>query len=109
MIIRASIMYTWFRKLIERASLKKSRSSMTTTNKLTCREVVELVTDYLEESLALEEQMQFEEHVADCPGCTAYIAQVQQSIGMLRRLSNEPVFPETKEELLRVFQEWKRE
>jgi predicted anti-sigma-YlaC factor YlaD len=82
---------------------------MITSDKLTCREVVELVTDYLEASLLLEKQAQFEEHIADCPGCTAYIAQVQQTIGMLHKLSDEPLFPETKEELLRVFQEWKRE
>ena len=82
---------------------------MISTDELTCREVVELVTDYLEVSLSLEKQEQFEEHIAGCPGCTAYIAQVQQTIGMLRKLSGEPVFPETKEALLRMFQEWKRE
>lgn len=82
---------------------------MITTDKLTCREVVELVTDYIEESLAPGKQAQFEAHVADCPGCTIYIAQVQQTIGMLRKLSDEPVFPETREELLQIFREWKRE
>ncbi len=82
---------------------------MITSDKLTCREVVELVTDYLEASLSQEKQVQFEEHVAHCPGCIAYIDQVQQTIGMLRKLSDAPVFPETKEELVQIFQQWKRE
>ena len=80
---------------------------MTTTNKLTCREVVELVTEYLEESLLPEKHEQFEEHVADCPGCTAYVEQIQQTIAMLHNLAAEPVFPETKDKLLGVFQQWK--
>ena len=82
---------------------------MITTDKLTCREVVELVTDYLEEALSPAKQAQFEEHVADCPGCTTYIAHVQQTIAMLRSLSDEPMFPQTKEELLQVFRDWKSE
>ena len=82
---------------------------MIITSGLTCREVVELVTDYLEASLSPEKQGQLEEHVAHCPGCTAYIMQVQQTIGMLHTLSDEPVFPETKEELLQVFRKWKEE
>lgn len=80
---------------------------MVTTDKLTCREVVELVTDYLEASLLPERHEQFEEHISQCPGCTAYIAQVRQTIGMLHKLSDEPIFPETKEELLQKFREWK--
>ena len=101
---KASSLYMWFRRVIARTSIKKDRS-----DKLTCREVVELVTDYLETSLLPEKQAQFEEHVASCPGCTAYVEQVRQTIDMLHKLSDEPVFPETKEELLRIFQEWKRE
>jgi len=81
---------------------------MITPGELTCREVVELVTDYLEKSLLPGEEARFEEHVVGCPGCTAYIEQVRQTIDRLHMLSAEPVFPETKEELLRIFQEWKR-
>ena len=43
---------------------------------LTCQEVVELVTDYLENALLPRTQTLFEEHVAGCPGCTNYVYQV---------------------------------
>ncbi len=84
---------------------------MTNTNKdeLNCQEVVELVTDYLEQALLPEMQVQFEEHVEECPGCDTYIKQVQQTIMMLRKLAEQPVFPESKQELLEIFRNWKQE
>jgi predicted anti-sigma-YlaC factor YlaD len=101
-------MYSWFRRLLARTSMKKSPTDMTTTNKLVCKEVVELVTDYLEGALLPEKRVQLEEHIAGCPGCTNYIEQVRLTIGMLRSLTQESVFPETKEEMLQVFRQWKK-
>ena len=75
---------------------------------ITCKEVVELVTDYLEQTLLPEVQARFEAHVADCPGCETYIAQVQKTIAMLRKLTEEQMFPGTREELLEMFREWKQ-
>ncbi len=75
---------------------------------LSCQEVVELVTDYLEQALLPEKRIQFEEHIVDCPGCLTYIEQVQQTIVMLRNLAKQPMFPETKQELLEIFRNWKR-
>ncbi|SRR6266567_6450793 len=97
-------MDTWFRRLFSWASTKKKQS---TPNGLACQEVVELVTDYLEGALLPEKRAQLEEHVAGCDGCTNYIEQVRLTIGMLRGLAQEPVFPETQEELLQVFRQWK--
>ena len=78
------------------------------TDKLSCREVVVLVTDYLEKALLPEMQVQFEEHVADCPGCTTYVEQTRQTISMLHQLAEIPIFPESKEELLLIFHNWHR-
>jgi len=75
---------------------------------LTCQEVVELVTDYLENALLPRTETLFEEHVAGCPSCTNNLRQVQKTIEMLRTLTQEPIFPETKEELLEIFREWKQ-
>jgi hypothetical protein len=105
--LKASNAYIWFKRIIARTSRKEDRSGMTPPDELTCREVVELVTDYLESSLLPEEEARFEGHVASCPGCTAYVAQIRQTIDRLHMLTAEPVFPETREELLRKFQEWK--
>lgn len=96
-------MYSWFRRLFARTSMKKSN----TTAGLACKEVVELVSDYLEGVLLPEKHAALEEHLAGCPGCTNYVEQVRLTIGMLRTLAQEPVFPETKEELLQVFRQWK--
>jgi predicted anti-sigma-YlaC factor YlaD len=77
-------------------------------NQLNCQEVVELVTDYLEQALLPEMQAQFEEHVAECPGCDTYLEQVQQTIMMLRKLSEQQMFPKTKQELVEIFRNWKQ-
>ncbi len=77
-------------------------------NRLSCQEVVELVTDYLEQALLPETQSQFEEHVATCPGCKTFLNQVQQTIDLLRTLSEQQTFPETKQDLLEVFRNWKQ-
>ena len=81
---------------------------MTMNDQLTCREVVELVTDYLENVLLSDMQKRLEEHAADCPGCTTYIEQIRQTVTMLRTLAEEPVFPQTKQELLQIFRNWKK-
>lgn len=81
---------------------------MTIDDALTCKEVVELVTAYLENVLLPGLRQQLEEHVADCPGCTNYIEQVRLTVGMLHQLAQEPALPETKQELLKVFWSWKK-
>jgi predicted anti-sigma-YlaC factor YlaD len=77
-------------------------------NQLNCQEVVELVTDYLEQALLPEMQAQFEEHIAECPGCDTYLEQVQQTIMLLRKLTEQQMFPKTKQELVEIFRNWKR-
>jgi predicted anti-sigma-YlaC factor YlaD len=81
---------------------------MTNENELTCKEIVELVTDYLEHTLLPEMRMRFEAHVEECPGCDTYVEQVQQTISLLHKLAQEPVFPGTKEELLSMFRNLKK-
>ena len=76
-------------------------------NELNCQEVVELVTDYLEQALLPEKQAQFEKHIEECPGCDTYLDQVQQTIMMLRKLSEQQTFPGTKQDLLEIFRNWK--
>lgn len=102
-------MSSWFRRLFARSSMKKRNMDMTTTHGLACKEVVELVTDYLEGVLLPEKRAQLEEHLAGCDGCRNYLEQVRLTIGMLQNLAQESVFPETKEELLQVFRQWKKQ
>ena len=75
---------------------------------LACRELVELVTDYLEGRLSAREYHQFEAHLALCEGCRTYLEQMRQTIRALGRLTEDAVQPEARARLLDVFREWKR-
>jgi anti-sigma factor RsiW len=73
---------------------------------MTCRELVELVTDYVEGRLDAERHARFEEHLAECPVCVVYVEQFRQTIGELGRLPPESLSPEVEEELLAAFRDW---
>jgi len=81
---------------------------MPTDDDLSCQQVVELVTDYLENALLPELRKRLEAHAAECPGCENYIEQMQLTIDMLHQIAREPAFPATKQELLQLFRDWKR-
>jgi anti-sigma factor RsiW len=74
---------------------------------LTCQEMVELVTDYLEGRLDDAARERFEDHVAECDACTLYIEQMRQTIVALGRIPPESVSPEAEEELLAAFRNWR--
>ena len=77
------------------------------SDNLTCKELVELVTEYLEKSL-LREREQFERHLAVCPGCNTYLEQMRQMIRALGQLTEDSLEPKTRDELLALFRDWKR-
>ena len=52
---------------------------------LACRELVELVTDYLEDALPSGERERFEAHLAECEACDAYVEQVRATIRLAGR------------------------
>ena len=81
---------------------------MTTSEVLTCQELVELVTDYLEGKLPPADRQRFEQHVAGCTGCTIYLEQMRQTIQILGRLTEETIAPPATDELLARFRAWKR-
>jgi anti-sigma factor RsiW len=73
---------------------------------LECRQVVELVNDYLEGALIPAERVRFEMHLDDCPHCVTYLEQVRATIGLLGRLREESIDPHVRQELLRRFRDW---
>ena len=79
-----------------------------TTQGLTCKELVELVTEYLEGALSSTERQRFEAHLVTCRGCRTYLEQMRKTIGTLGALTEEAIPVETREELLEVFRNWKR-
>ena len=74
---------------------------------LTCQELVELVTDYLEDALPTPERARFEEHLDDCDGCTAYLDQIRTTVTLVAELCDDHIAPTARDELLRVFRDWK--
>ena len=74
---------------------------------LTCRELVELVTDYLEGSLSRRDRARFDRHNAGCPNCTAYLAQFRETIRLTGTLRVEEVDAAARAELLETFRSWK--
>ncbi len=76
------------------------------TANLTCRELVELVTDYLEQALPAVERARFEAHVATCVGCRPYLTQMRQTLRAVGRLREESLGLERKEELLLSYRRW---
>ena len=52
------------------------------TTELTCQELVELVTGYLEGVLTPEDRARFERHLSLCPGCVTYVDQFRETISL---------------------------
>ena len=75
---------------------------------ISCQEVVELVTDYLDQTLPTDETSLFEQHVNFCDGCDWYLDQMRTTIRTVGRIRQEDVPPDTRESLLAAFREWKR-
>jgi anti-sigma factor RsiW len=74
---------------------------------LTCQELVELVTAYLEQVLPPAERARFDAHVAGCPGCATYVDQMRETIQLLGTLTEEDLSPVARDQLLGVFRAWK--
>jgi anti-sigma factor RsiW len=79
---------------------------MTTTHALTCREIVELVTDYLEGTMPAPVRRRFQEHLAGCQGCSHYLEQMRATIRLTGMLSEDSLPPELKEALLEAFRDF---
>jgi anti-sigma factor RsiW len=71
-----------------------------------CRELVELVTDYLEDRLSPVDRARFEAHLAECEACRMYLEQFRRTIHALGRLPEESLSPEARNALLTAFRGW---
>jgi anti-sigma factor RsiW len=83
-------------------------STIEDTQPITCRELVELVTDYLEGQLRPGERERIERHLADCDGCTAYIEQMRFTLRALGSIPEETIPEHAREALLVAFRDVRR-
>jgi anti-sigma factor RsiW len=75
---------------------------------MTCEELSEIVTDYLEGAMPLGERVRFDSHLAVCPECRRYVQQMKQTVETLGHLPPAPIPPEVEAKLLESFRDWKR-
>jgi anti-sigma factor RsiW len=73
---------------------------------LTCHEVVEVITDYLEDALTRDERRRVEEHLALCDECTTYLEQMRETIRLTGMLTEEQIPEDRKQRLLEAFRTW---
>lgn len=71
-----------------------------------CREAVEMVTDYLEGALPAGARRRLDAHLADCPHCTEYFAQIRRTIDAVGRVEPADLSPAAMTELVALYQRW---
>jgi anti-sigma factor RsiW len=82
------------------------RTKREEVREMKCKELVELITEYLEGDLGAVDRERFERHIAGCDACTTYLAQMRQTISALGRIPPESLSPRVTEELLAAFRDW---
>jgi anti-sigma factor RsiW len=74
---------------------------------MSCRELVELVSDYLEGALPAHDHSRFEAHVAGCGHCAAYLRQMRETLALLGTLPADALSRAAEDDLRVAFREWK--
>ena len=80
---------------------------MTQINEMACNELVEVVTEYLEETLADEDRRRLEGHLEECAYCVDYVEQFRDTISATGELTLDSITPERRAELLEAFRGWR--
>ncbi|MGD0245078.1 MAG: zf-HC2 domain-containing protein [Streptosporangiaceae bacterium] len=80
-----------------------------TSRDVVCQQAVELVTDYLEGTLSRAARRRFEAHLAGCPHCTEYLAQMRETIKLTGQLEPEDLTPQMRDEFVDLFRRWQSE
>ena len=81
---------------------------MTNERTLTCQELTEVLTDYLEGVMSPEDVARFDAHLEVCDGCVTYVEQMRRTIRTVRALRPAEVEATVPDDLLAAFQAWKR-
>jgi anti-sigma factor RsiW len=73
---------------------------------LPCRDLVELITDYLENRLTVDDRARFETHLEACEACRTYVEQFRLTLKLLGRLPEDALSPEATDRLMAAFRGW---
>jgi len=74
---------------------------------MSCNELVEVITEYLEGTLPPEDRVRFGQHLSGCEGCQTYLEQMRETIQALGHLPPESLSPEAERTLLAAFRGWR--
>ena len=80
---------------------------MASADDLTCAELVEVISDYIEGALLPGERIRLQEHLTACPGCAAYLTQMRTTIALTGRLRVDELAPDAKADLMQAFRGWR--
>ncbi len=72
-----------------------------------CREAVELVADYLEDALSQAQRRRFEAHLAHCPDCPEYLAQMRAVVALAGRITPDDLTPRMRQEFVSLYLQWR--
>jgi len=72
-----------------------------------CEQFVELVTEYLEDTMDADTRQRFEAHLALCPGCVTYLDQIRETVRQAGQLQPQDLSPAARDHLLRAFDDWR--
>jgi anti-sigma factor RsiW len=75
--------------------------------KLVCRDAVALMTAYLEGELGERDRSRLEAHLADCPHCSEYLAQLRVTIDALGHVDIDELSEETVDDLVHLYRQWR--
>ena len=73
---------------------------------ITCQELVELVTDYLEGVMSPADRDRFEQHLVLCDGCASYVEQMRTAVTLTEALTETSIPPDVQDRLLTAFRGW---
>jgi predicted anti-sigma-YlaC factor YlaD len=74
---------------------------------LTCQEVIELLSSYIEGGLTADDRRRVDEHLSLCDGCTTYLEQMRETIRLSGMVTEEQVPEDEKTALLAAFRDWR--
>jgi anti-sigma factor RsiW len=74
---------------------------------IVCQEAVELVTSYLEGALSRSQRRRFESHLAACPHCTEYLAQIRRTIELTGSVRPDDLTEQMQDDLIEIYRQWR--
>ena len=83
-----------------------ARPRWSVSRRLVCQQAVELVSDYLDGALSRASRRRLEKHLADCPHCTEYLAQIRATIALSGRVRPDDLTPQMQREFIALFRNW---